>query len=222
MNIIDALKNSVLSQLNYSISITDMVFSLVVAFGISVFINFIYKKTFSGIVFNKNYGLTLTLITLVTAMVIRTINSNLSLSLGMVGALSIVRFRTAIKEPTDTVFLFWGIAAGIMSGAGLYFIGIIASVLVGLLFYVSYTNDVKIKSDYLLVVSYQSAYAYQVEAVLDQISKKQLKSKSTNREGYTEETYEVSLKNTSVIDDLQRTSGVVSVSLITYKNEIGL
>ena len=124
MNIIDAIKNSVLEQFNGSISVEMILISLLVSFVISLFIVFVYKKTFSGVVYNKTIVMTIVMIAMVTSMVIRTINSNLSLSLGMVGALSIIRFRTAIKEPMDTAFLFWAIVSGIMCGAGLYFIAV--------------------------------------------------------------------------------------------------
>ena len=97
MNIIDAIKNSVLEQFNGSISVEMILISLLVSFVISLFIVFVYKKTFSGVVYNKTIVMTIVMIAMVTSMVIRTINSNLSLSLGMVGALSIIRFRTAIK-----------------------------------------------------------------------------------------------------------------------------
>ena len=178
MNIIDAIKNSVLEQFNGSISVEMILISLLVSFVISLFIVFVYKKTFSGVVYNKTIVMTIVMIAMVTSMVIRTINSNLSLSLGMVGALSIIRFRTAIKEPMDTAFLFWAIVSGIMCGAGLYFIAVCGSLLLGLLFYVLYLMDIKAKSQYLLVVIYKSENSQIVESKLDSLTKKKLKSKS--------------------------------------------
>ena len=177
MNIIDAIKNSVLEQFNGSISVEMILISLLVSFVISLFIVFVYKKTFSGVVYNKTIVMTIVMIAMVTSMVIRTINSNLSLSLGMVGALSIIRFRTAIKEPMDTAFLFWAIVSGIMCGAGLYFIAVCGSLLLGLLFYVLYLMDIKAKSQYLLVVIYKSENGQVVESKLDSLTKKKLKSK---------------------------------------------
>lgn len=198
--------------------------SLAVAFVISLFIVFIYKKTFSGVVYNKSTVLTIVIISMVTAMVIRTINSNLSLSLGMVGALSIVRFRTAIKEPVDTAFLFWAITAGIMSGAGLYVISIVGSLALGLLYYILYLADVKAKSQYLLVVAYREEAALEVENIIKSINRKKLKSKSLSDRGLMELTYEVEYNPT--IDDtmrqLQKIEGVRNVNLVTYTNEYGL
>ncbi len=224
MSILDAIKKGVLEQFNSSVTVEMILISLAVAFVISLFIVFIYKKTFSGVVYNKSTVLTIVIIAMVTAMVIRTINSNLSLSLGMVGALSIVRFRTAIKEPIDTAFLFWAITAGIMSGAGLYVISIVGSLALGLLYYLLYLVDVKAKSQYLLVVAYREAAALEVENIIKSINKKKLKSKSLSDKGLMELTYEVEYD--SSIDDmmrkLQKVDGVRNVNLVTYTNEYGL
>ena len=222
MNIIDAIKNSVLEQFNGSISVEMILISLLVSFVISLFIVFVYKKTFSGVVYNKTIVMTIVMIDMVTSMVIRTINSNLSLSLGMVGALSIIRFRTAIKEPMDTAFLFWAIVSGIMCGAGLYFIAVCGSLLLGLLFYVLYLMDIKAKSQYLLVVIYKSENSQIVESKLDSLTKKKLKSKSVSGNNVIEVTYEVEYDNT--VDELMKSlSGDVrNVNLVTYTNDYGL
>ena len=222
MNIIDAIKNSVLEQFNGSISVEMILISLLVSFVISLFIVFVYKKTFSGVVYNKTIVMTIVMIAMVTSMVIRTINSNLSLSLGMVGALSIIRFRTAIKEPMYTAFLFWAIVSGIMCGAGLYFIAVCGSLLLGLLFYVLYLMDIKAKSQYLLVVIYKSENSQIVESKLDSLTKKKLKSKSVNGNSVIEVTYEVEYDNT--VDELMKSlSGDVrNVNLVTYTNDYGL
>ena len=222
MNIIDAIKNSVLEQFNGSISVEMILISLLVSFVISLFIVFVYKKTFSGVVYNKTIVMTIVMIAMVTSMVIRTINSNLSLSLGMVGALSIIRFRTAIKEPMDTAFLFWAIVSGIMCGAGLYFIAVCGSLLLGLLFYVLYLMDIKAKSQYLLVVIYKSENSQIVESKLDSLTKKKLKTKSVSGNNVIEVTYEVEYDNT--VDELMKSlSGDVrNVNLVTYTNDYGL
>ena len=219
MNIIDAIKNSVLEQFNGSISVEMILISLLVSFVISLFIVFVYKKTFSGVVYNKTIVMTIVMIAMVTSMVIRTINSNLSLSLGMVGALSIIRFRTAIKEPMDTAFLFWAIVSGIMCGAGLYFIAVCGSLLLGLLFYVLYLMDIKAKSQYLLVVIYKSENSQVVESKLEGLTKKKLKSKSVSGNNVIEVTYEVEYDNT--VDELMKSlSGDVrNVNLVTYTND---
>lgn len=177
---IDIIKEFILNQFAGPVTIPMIVTSLLVAFVMSLFIVFVYRKTFSGIVYNKNMPLTIMLLAMVVAMIIRTINSNLSLSLGMVGALSIVRFRTAVKEPLDTSFMFWAITAGIMSGAGLYITGIVATLLLGVVYYVSYMVGSKAKSQYLLVVRYSTQAEAAVSEALRTVTKKQLKSKSVN------------------------------------------
>ncbi|MGI6581872.1 MAG: DUF4956 domain-containing protein [Erysipelotrichaceae bacterium] len=223
MSIFDAIKKGVLEQFNSSVTVEMILISVAIAFVISLFIVFIYKKTFSGVVYNKSTVLTIVIISMVTAMVIRTINSNLSLSLGMVGALSIVRFRTAIKEPVDTAFLFWAITAGIMTGAGLYVISIVGSLFLGILYYVLYLLDVKAKSQYLLVVAYREEGATAVESIIKTIKKKKLKSKSLSG-NLMELTYEIEYD--PVIDEvmkkLQKTAGVRNVNLVTYTSEYGL
>ena len=135
--VLSIFKKSFLEQFTGSVSAVDMLISLVVAFII------VYRKTYTGVVYSKAFSLCILMLAMVTAMIIRTISSNISLSLGMVGALSIVRFRTAVKEPVDTGFMFWGISAGIMSGAGLYIPALVASLGIGVLYFISYLMGFK-------------------------------------------------------------------------------
>ena len=114
----DIFKSSFLNNIT-SISLFDMSLALLLAFGVGMFIFFVYKKTFSGVMYSSGFGVTLIALTMITTLVILAVTSNVVLSLGMVGALSIVRFRTAIKEPLDIAFLFWSIAVGIVLAAGL-------------------------------------------------------------------------------------------------------
>ena len=118
-----------------SVSIFDMVLSLVLAFGLGLFIFFVYKKTFSGVMYSSSFGVTLVALTMITTLVILAVTSNVVISLGMVGALSIVRFRAAIKEPLDIAFLFWAIAVGIVLAAGLIPLAVFGSVLIGVMLF---------------------------------------------------------------------------------------
>ncbi len=223
MNIIDIIKKSVIEQFDTSLDIKDVMFSLLVAFLISMLIVLVYKKSFSGIVYSRSTVLTIILLTMSTSMIIRTINSNLALSLGMVGALSIVRFRTAIKDPVDTAFLFWAVTAGIMSGTGLYLISIAGSLGIAVIYYVSYLVSVKTKQQYLLIITYDNKQGAKVEEALGKIKKKQLKSKSMTA-GITEVTYQVDYS--SAVDDLmtELKTGikVKSVNLVAYTNDFGM
>lgn len=216
------LKNLITEQFASTLKVEQIVLSLIVAFVISLFIVYVYRKTFSGVIFNKNTALTMVLLAIVTSMIIRTINSNLSLSLGMVGALSIVRFRTAIKEPLDTAFMFWAIAAGIMAGAGQYIVSLLSSLLLGILFYLAYVYSFKAKAQYLLVVTYNLHNEDSVVEKLQEIKNKKLKNKAINDKEVVEATYEVVLENENIVNDIKRLHGVSNVALISYKNEIGV
>src|SRR5574344_1423184 len=156
MSVKDVIKKSILENFNGTISAGDMLLSLFIAFVIRIFIIYVYRKTYTGVVYSKAFSLCILMLAMVTAMIIRTISSKIALSLGMVGALSIVRFRTAVKEPVDTGFMFWGISAGIMAGAGLYVPALVASLGIGILYFICYSSGFKTTSRYLLVLKYES------------------------------------------------------------------
>ncbi|MCI5702781.1 MAG: DUF4956 domain-containing protein [Erysipelotrichaceae bacterium] len=216
------IKDSVLNQFTGTLTLADVGLSLLTAFLISIFIIFVYKKTYSGVLYSKTFSLCLLMLSMVTALIIRTVNANLSLSLGMVGALSIVRFRTAVKEPIDTGFMFWGISAGIMAGAGLYLIAIIASILLGVLYFIGYLFGFKSKSKYLLVLKYDSNNESEVNKLLKSLPKHKLKTK-TSAKKVTEVTYEVEVKNedTKFMNNFLNDENILVASLVSYQNEFG-
>ena len=227
MSVVDTIKKSVLSNFTGTISVMDMLLSLVVAFLIGMFIIYVYRKTYTGVVYSKAFALCILMLAMVTAMIIRTISSNISLSLGMVGALSIVRFRTAIKEPVDTSFMFWGITAGIMSGAGLYIISIIASLLIGVLYFVVYLMGFKLSNRYLLVLKYDTSSHSEVVKKLKSLKKFKVRSKSIFKD-QVELSLEVDLKenkkgsvDSSIVDEFSNVPGMVNASLIAYQNDFG-
>ena len=127
----DIFKSSFLENVT-SVSVLDMAVALALSFAIGLFIFFVYKKTFSGVMYSSSFGVTLVALTMITALVILAVTSNVVLSLGMVGALSIVRFRAAIKEPLEIAFLFWSIAVGIVLAAGMIPLAVIGSIIIGL------------------------------------------------------------------------------------------
>ena len=216
------IKDSVLNQFTGTLTLADVGLSLLTAFLISIFIIFVYKKTYSGVLYSKTFSLCLLMLSMVTALIIRTVNANLSLSLGMVGALSIVRFRTAVKEPIDTGFMFWGISAGIMAGAGLYLIAIIASILLGVLYFIGYLFGFKSKSKYLLVLKYDSNNESEVNKLLKSLPKHKPKTK-TSAKKVTEVTYEVEVKNedTKFMNNFLNDENILVASLVSYQNEFG-
>lgn len=147
----DIFKSSFLENIT-SVSILDMVIALALAFGIGLFIFFVYKKTYQGVMYSSSFGTTLVALTVITTLVILAVTSNVVLSLGMVGALSIVRFRTAIKEPLDIAFLFWSIAVGIVLAAGMIPLAVIGSVIIGVILIV-FVNRKSHFNPYIVVLS---------------------------------------------------------------------
>ena len=227
MSVVDTIKKSVISNFTGTISVGDMVLSLVLAFVIGLFIIYVYRKTYTGVVYSKAFSLCILMLAMVTSMIIRTISSNISLSLGMVGALSIVRFRTAVKEPVDTGFMFWGITAGIMTGAGLYVISVIASLLIGVLYFVSYLLGFKVSNRYLLVLKYDVASHEMVVRKLKSLKKFKIRSKSIFKD-QVELSLEVEKKknkkgsiDSSIVDEFSGVDGVINASLIAYQNDFG-
>ena len=150
MTFSDIFKSSFLENIN-SVSLLDMAIALILAFGIGVFIFLVYKKTFSGVMYSSSFGVTLIALTMITTLVILAVTSNVVLSLGMVGALSIVRFRTAIKEPLDIAFLFWSIAVGIVLAAGMIPLALVGSVAIGVILLV-FVNKKPALNPFIVVV----------------------------------------------------------------------
>ena len=146
----DIFKSSFLNNVT-AVSVTDMVLTLVLSFCLGLYIFYVYKKTYAGVMFSSGFGVTLIAMTMITALVILAISSNVVLSLGMVGALSIVRFRTAIKEPLDIALLFWSIAAGIILAAGMIPLAVIGSVVIGIMLLV-FSNRRAYRNPYILVI----------------------------------------------------------------------
>ncbi len=225
MSVVDTIKKSVLENFTGTVSVGSMLLSLIIAFAIGLFIVYVYRKTYTGVVYSKAYSLCIIMLAMVTAMIIRTISSNISLSLGMVGALSIVRFRTAIKEPVDTSFMFWGISAGIMTGAGLYVPSIVASLAIGVLYFGAYLMGFRVSNRYLLVIKYNEKAHNEVLARLKKLRKFKVRSKSIFGKE-VELSIELDIKDngkvdTNIVDQFSGVDGVINASLIAYQNDFG-
>ena len=220
MTFSDIFKSSFLSNVT-AVSMFDMVIALVLAFGMGVFIYLIYKKSYSGVMYSSSFGVTLVALTMITTLVILAVTSNVVLSLGMVGALSIVRFRTAIKEPLDIAFLFWAIAAGIVLAAGMIPLAVFGSVLIGLII-LFFANRKENTNPYIVVLdcinhdSEQRAMAF----LKDRTGKCNVKSK-TARKGSVELNLEIRLKddNTDFVNELSELDGVGSAVLVSYNGD---
>ena len=216
----DIFKSSFLENVN-SISLLDMGVALVLAFLLGMFIFMIYKKTFSGVMYSSSFGVTLIALTMITTLVILAVTSNVVLSLGMVGALSIVRFRTAIKEPLDIAFLFWSIAVGIVLAAGMIPLAVIGSVVIGLMLLV-FANKKSHVNPYIVVIrcADHASETNAMEFLKNQTRRYTVKSK-TAQKGEVELNLEIRLKedNTDFINDLAEMNGVYSAVLVSYNGD---
>lgn len=216
----DIFKSSFLENMT-SISILDMVVALLLAFGIGLFIFMVYKKTYQGVMYSSSFGTTLIALTMITTVVILAVTSNVVLSLGMVGALSIVRFRTAIKEPLEIAFLFWSIAAGIVLAAGLIPLAVIGSVVVGVVLII-FVNKKSYYNPYIVVLSCANSEAEKKakEFLIQHVQKCVVKSKTATK-GLVELNLEIRMKddNTDFINELSDMNGINSAVLVSYNGE---
>ena len=217
MTITDALKNSVLEGFTTSLSTADIILGLAMSLAAGLFILLIYRQAMRRVAFNRSFCITLLLVCAISAMVVLTITSNLALSLGMVGALSIIRFRTAIKDASDTAFMFWAVAAGITAGAGFYMLTVIGCLFVGVICIVSVVLVAKTEKPFLLIVkAARPEAADQVEALLQQHKARFALSSMVSGNAGLELIYElgISEKNKQLVLEAQQIEGVSHVSLV--------
>ena len=190
--------------------------SLVLAFAVGLFISWIYRRNFRGVMYSRNFSLTLVLMTLITCPVVMCIRESIALSMGMVGALSIVRFRTAVKDPLDTAYMFWALTMGILLGAGQFFFAAVAVVGIAVLITVLVHIQSKGMNSFLLVVRMGEEAERPAHQVISSIRIQQLKSKTVSANGI-EATYEVRLdKPDAVLNKLRAVPGVYDATLVSY------
>lgn len=216
----DVFKSSFLEQAA-DLSIVDMLLAMAFAFALGLFIFYVYKKTFTGVMYSASFGVALIAMALITTLIILAVTSNIILSLGMVGALSIVRFRTAVKEPLDIAFLFWAISVGIVVGAGLLPLAVICSLIIGVVLLV-FVNRKTSDTPYIVVLSLsdETAENSALQLIAEQTRKNLVKSKTVSDEG-VELTIEVRLKDAAgkVVNDLNAITGVKSACLVSFNGE---
>ena len=216
----DIFKSDSLENVS-SVSIPDMLITLVLSFALGLFIFLIYKRTFAGVMYSSSFGVTLLALTMITTVVMLAVTSNVVLSLGMVGALSIVRFRTAIKEPMDIAFLFWAIAVGIILAAGMFPLAIVGSLVIGLIL-VLFSNRKPHVRPYIAVLQCadQEAQKQATGYLQTQVQRCTVKSK-TVQPGQVEVNLEVRLKdgNTDFVNALADLPGVRSAVLVSYNGD---
>ena len=220
MTFSDIFKSSFLENVT-AVTVLDMVLALGLAFALGLFIFYIYKKTYAGVMYSSSFGVTLVALTMITTLVILAVTSNVVLSLGMVGALSIVRFRTAIKEPMDIAFLFWSIAVGIVLAAGMIPLAVFGSILIGLILLV-FANHKDMTNPYIVVLTVDGHDSEKAAtAFLQQnVNCCTVKSK-TARKGSVELNLEIRLleDNTDFVNELAAMEGVQSAVLVSYNGD---
>lgn len=216
----DIFKSSFLENVT-SVSILDMIIAMILAFAIGMFIFLVYKKTYQGVMYSSSFGVTLVALTMITTLVILAVTSNVVLSLGMVGALSIVRFRTAIKEPLDIAFLFWSIAVGIVLAAGIIPLAVFGSIIIGVILIV-FVNKKTSLMPYIIVLSCagHDAETKANDFIRSKVNRFVVKSKSVQK-GNIELNIEIRLKddNTDFINELADMDGIKSAVLVSYNGE---
>ena len=220
MSFNDIFKSSYLENVT-AIDIPDMIIALVLAFLVGLFIYYIYQKTYRGVMYSASFGVTLVALTMITTLVILAVTSNAVLSLGMVGALSIVRFRTAIKEPLDIAFLFWSIAAGIVLAAGMIPLAVIGSAVIGGVL-ILFVNRKTYTRPYIVVLRCENEVAETAvtDYLKDNVEKYSVKSKTVQK-GLIELDVEVRLKDedTYFVNNMASMNGVISAVLVSYNGD---
>lgn len=218
---VDILKKSFLENGQMAdLSISSILLSLISAFICSMVIYYVYRKFYRGIIYSSSFNILLVLVSVVTSFIVMTISSNILLSLGMVGALSIVRFRTAVKDPLDVGFLFFAIAVGITSGAGLYIMSFIATLFISFI-YILLVQVKTFTKVYLLIVKFENSANEEVQKILKTL-KAELKNKTSIKDT-TELTMELRIKseNTAYMSQLTSINGVKSAVLVEYTGDFG-
>ena len=200
-------------------STLTIVVSMLLAFAIGVFIFFVYRANFRGVMFSNSFGLTLVMMTLITTPVVMCIRQSVALSMGMVGALSIVRFRTAVKDPLDTAYMFWALTMGILLGAGQFFLAAVAAVGIAVLLFIITRVTLKSADCYLLVVRCKPGADAAALQALKGIKYQKMKSKTASRSS-VEMTLEVRVdKQDALLNRILAVEGVEDATLVAYQSE---
>lgn len=221
INFNDIFKSSFLEKVS-SVSLLDAAIAFGLAFCIGLFIYFVYKKTYKGVMYSRTFSISLIALTMIITLMILAVTSNVVLSLGMVGALSIVRFRSAIKDPMDIAYLFWSIAVGIVLGAGLIPLAVFGSLFIGIIL-VLFVNRNSTDNPYILVVNCEDdkAESNVMNIIKDKVRKYVVKSKTITGGKGIEVAVEVRLKSmeTEFVNEISRQNGVLSAVMVSYNGD---
>ncbi len=220
-NFSDIFKSSFAEKLT-QVSFLDMFIALALAFVVGLFIMQVYKKTFKGVMYSESFAISLLALSLITTLIILAVTSNVVLSLGMVGALSIVRFRSAIKEPIDIAFLFWSISVGIVIGAGLIPLAILGSIFIGIVM-ILFVNKKTSNNPYILVINCEDDDSENtaLRVLSKNVDKYNVKSKTISPVNGIEMTVEIGLKkkSTDFVNSISKLEGISNVVLVSYNGD---
>jgi len=209
-------------KINQSINLWMILINLVVAFALAMFIYFIYKITFTGVLYSKSFNITLVLVSMVTAAVVMVISSNIVLALGMVGALSIVRFRMAVKDVKDIGFLFWAITSGIICGISAYSLAVISALVIGIIMFVL-SKRIKIIEPYLLIIDYKDSNTKNIDAILKKyVSLYKLRSKIIDNQK-SQVVIEIKIKESRIqemLNEIKKLNDLIYVKLVSYEGDL--
>ncbi len=224
LSVTDIVKGSVVDTFTEqfaALTPLSVIIALVMGFVVGLIIALVYRRTYRGVLYSPSFASTLVMMTLITTPVVMCIKSNIALSMGMVGALSIVRFRTAVKDPMDTAYMFWALTMGILLGAGLYVIALV--VVLGISVFVLLMTFVKVPSatSYLLVLHCDDSAMQAVQGVLARIKYRRMRSKTVTQNG-TEMTVEVRIsERQDLVGQLLDIPGVYDATLVSCQSEAG-
>ncbi|MFC1690848.1 DUF4956 domain-containing protein [Nanoarchaeota archaeon] len=205
-----------------SLTLGEMLMNMVVALIIVVFIYYIYKKTYDGVLYSKNFNVTLILVGVITSVIVMVISGNIALSLGMIGALSIVRFRTAVKEPKDIAYLFWSIATGIVCGVGAYRLAAISAVFIAGILVIA-SKRISISQPYILILKSTKNKGPEITKVILDYCRNHKVRTTTSTANHFETVYEVRLKHkdsNEFVSKLNHIKDISSATLISYTGDI--
>lgn len=212
----DIFKSSFLETAT-DLTVIQIGITLAISFIIGLFIFQVYKRTYNSVVYTKSFNLSLVVMTMITSLVIMAVTSNIVLSLGMVGALSIVRFRTALKDPMDIVFMFWAIAVGIVNGAGLFLLAIVGSLVIGLIIYLFSVNNKK-ETPYILLITFATIKAEKllIDKIKSSVDRYFIKSKTYDGDAI-ELTIEIRIKDDEIglVNELKLIDSVSNIMLVS-------
>jgi len=223
INFADIFKTSDLGTFGTPLTAADIIFSILFSLFTGLFIFYIYKKTYSGVLYSKNFNVTLVLGSMVGSVIMMAIGGNLALSLGMVGALSIIRFRTPVKDPKDLAFLFWAITVGVVNGIRFYKLSIISTLMIGIVMLVL-SKKLIIPKPYVIILKHSNASLKEIESVLRRnCSNFELRSTSMSDSELTEQTIEAKIKEKhedQLLEELKSIKSVKKVMIFSHTGEL--